>query len=68
MTGPTCATCRYFLLSGDDAMCRRYPPTAVLQPATDGNAAGVFIVQRALTVWPGVEPGDWCGEWQEGRR
>jgi hypothetical protein len=52
----TCATCKW-CHRGEDAApeCRRWPPMG----------AAVFWRGRhePRTVWPGVLPDDWCGEY-----
>lgn len=52
-----CDQCRLFwrtedAADGDNGICRRYPPQALVDPS-DG---GVF------TLYPHVQPAAWCGE------
>ena len=54
-----CLNCRYYKPYEEehpeadvDAECRRYPPQVV----ADGD--------RCMSSYPGVDPGEWCGEWK----
>lgn len=54
----TCATCRYFLVEAQRTICRRYPPVAIVIPASMIEAA------RIMPLWPNPDPGAYCGEYR----
>jgi hypothetical protein len=60
---PECRKCRFYAASGrqpeDSGHCRRFPP---LIPRSLG-ADEIDLVLRA-GIWPMVEGGSWCGEFQ----
>ena len=55
MPGETvkCETCRLYCLDPQtgEGTCRRFPPVPV------------FSLPAPVTVWPRVQPDDWCGWW-----
>ena len=65
-----CSSCFYYeRLSNTTAICRRYPPTPVVDLGSDNNAEGggvssVYTIP-ADNLWPEVGLDDWCGEYQE---
>jgi hypothetical protein len=54
----TCATCRYYLVEATGVVCRRYPPTPAIIPASMLQAATI------LPLWPNPGAGAWCGEFR----
>jgi hypothetical protein len=50
MDKPFCETCVYYA----HACCHRNPPTLI--PAPEESASTFW------SVWPEVDPDDWCGE------
>ena len=60
---PECRKCRFYAASGRElegsGHCRRYPPVI---PHSQG-ADEIDLVLRA-GIWPVVEGGSWCGEFQ----
>lgn len=59
LPAPDCGACRYNVLSA----CKRYPPYRVYTGDTQKNPDALDV-----TVWPVVQPGNWCGEFKEGRK
>jgi len=71
MTDQTCATCRFLGPMGNKTpTCRRYPPTVQIvvtarEFRADGNGlTGWADNMQDMSLWPSVEPGQWCGEYQ----
>lgn len=55
-----CSDCRWYLIKSlQDGFCRRYPPVALVIPAT--SALGASGTQIAWTS-PSVLPTNYCGE------
>lgn len=65
MSGETCESCRYWLVSADAdpafrvryRQCRRYPP--VIRPSQKRG-------EWALSEFPLTASGVFCGEWKKG--
>ena len=58
ITGKSCETCIFFRKwSKPGGECRRNAPQAVLQHADIDDT-------EHIAYWPGVDPSDWCGEWE----
>jgi hypothetical protein len=50
-----CATCRFYLGTGQTGLCLRYPPLPEAHPTP-----------TALNNFPPVSPEMWCGEYKGG--
>lgn len=61
----SCITCKYHTPSEDHAdsgTCRRYPPMMVAESNPgDFGEGGTSVI---ISMFPLVEGGDWCGEYQ----
>ena len=58
MTDQTCRSCKFWLDTGSERLCRRYPPIASFIPG-----AGVSGPQT-VSFFPGLDGTGWCGEWR----
>lgn len=60
-----CDSCKYSgtMVGGDKSLnhiCRRHPPTVSLVPMPTRDGMHV----QSVTVWPGINEADWCGEYE----
>lgn len=59
-----CANCRFVLVSGEEAICRRNPPTPALVVAGQDSMRRPVLQVRG--TWPPVRMDFWCGEHRKG--
>jgi hypothetical protein len=58
VTSKSCETCIFFRKwSKPGGECRRNAPQAVMVHADIDDS-------EHIAYWPGVDPSDWCGEWE----
>lgn len=67
---PRCETCRFW---GRTQYANRTPPGQCCRHAPDAydvreqsspGPSGVFVLRVVESPFPGVWPGDWCGEYE----
>jgi hypothetical protein len=61
MADQRCENCRFFLVDGVMAICRRNPPMPYLLSIAEAGAA---MDMKTVAVWPPAHPLTWCGEWR----
>ena len=56
----SCGNCRFFLVSGHEKVCRRFPPLATFIPAAGTGAT--ITAPQTISYFPGMQETGWCGE------
>jgi hypothetical protein len=56
-----CEECRFFVEGGKAGTCQKEPPALTPNVQFEDGTGGS---QKDSSVWPVVEPDDWCGRWE----
>ena len=58
-----CENCHFYWAGR--ALCRRFPPVIMKDPAYENRVKIDPAAEPFLSVLPGVELDHWCGEWRD---
>lgn len=56
---PRCGNCRFYLITGPERVCRRFPPQATFIAASGTGAT--ITPPQTISYFPGMQETGWCG-------